>query len=142
MKDTGSFHKKMQQHIDCYGQTDYLTELGRVGDETDTEQAALNWLALSVLHGLDRNVEKIKLTRSGDGSVEMTAKYREAKLPAPPAQLADKIIEIMRNITHIEADKGELPLSLGVRDSSVDLEIKMKKKDDKEKITLKFRETR
>ncbi|MFP4454040.1 MAG: hypothetical protein ACLFPI_11835 [Desulfobacterales bacterium] len=142
MKDTGSFHKKMQEHIDCYAETDYLTELAKVKDEQDVEQAALNWLALSVLHGINSNAEKISLKKSDDGGISVTAEYRGARLPAPPGQLAEKIVEIVRNIAHIESDKGEIPLAVGLRNSSLDLKIKVKKKDGKEKIELSFPETK
>jgi len=142
MKDSRGFHKKMQEHIDCYAETDYLTELARVRDEPDLEQAALNWLALIVLHGIDSNAHKISLQRDKDGDVAIVAQYREARLPSPGGKLADKVIEIMRRITHIDEDKGELPLSVGIRDSGIDLKIKLKKKDDKEKLEFKFPETK
>lgn len=38
----------------------------------------------------------------------------------------------------IEEDKGKTPLSLGIRNDSVDLKIKFKAKKGKEKITIKF----
>jgi len=43
-------------------------------------------------------------------------------------------------ITHIEGDKGKTLLALGIRDSSIDLKIKMKTKDGGKKITIKFPE--
>ncbi len=142
MKDSRSFHKKLQEHIDCYAGTDYLTELAKVGDEPDVEQAALNWLALTVLHGLNSNAYKVSLEKSRDGQIDVLFKFREAHLPSPGKELADKVIEIIRRITHIDSEKGELPLAVGIRDSSVDLNIKIKKKDDKEKVIFKFPETK
>jgi len=44
----------------------------------------------------------------------------------------------VREITHIEDAKGRLPLALGVRDSSVDVEVKVKSKKDKQTVTLEF----
>lgn len=138
--DTGGFHKKMQQHIDCYAETDYLTELARVRDEPDLEQAALNWLALVILHGIEANADKISLELSAEGRTEVIAEYREARLTSPGRDISGKVIEIMRRITHIDADKGELPLAVGIRDSSINMEIKLKKKDDREKLVFKFPE--
>ena len=46
----------------------------------------------------------------------------------------------MREITHIEGDKGKLPLSLGIRDSSIDIEVKVKSEGGENKISLKFGE--
>jgi hypothetical protein len=138
MKDTGSLHKKMQDEIDCHSGTDYLTELSKIKNEPDLQEAALKWLALTVLHGINSNAEEISLKKSGDGGIEITAKYREASLPDPGIEVADKVFETMRGITHIEADKGKTQLSVGVRDSSVDMNIKLKKKDGQESLVLKF----
>jgi len=139
MKDTGSLHKKVQEEIDCYGGTDYLAELGRLQEERDLEEAALKWLALSILHGINANAEKIKLKKADDGGIEVIASYRKSLLPSPRPEVVDKVFEIRREITHIDTDKGKIPLAVGVRDSSVDLDIKIKKKDDgKQTLSLKF----
>jgi hypothetical protein len=59
-------------------------------------------------------------------------------LPSPGADVGQNIIEAVREITHLEGNKGESALSLGVRDSSVDLKVKIKAKGDKERVTIKF----
>jgi hypothetical protein len=46
----------------------------------------------------------------------------------------------VREITHIEGDKGKTPLSLGIRNDSIELRVKIKTKHDREKVTLKFPE--
>jgi hypothetical protein len=43
-------------------------------------------------------------------------------------------------IAHIEGDKGKTPLALGIRNSSIDLNVKLKTKDGGKKVTLKFPE--
>ena len=75
MKDTGGLHKKVQEGIDCYGGTDYLAELGRLQEEQDLEEAALKWLSLSILHGINDNAEKIKLKKTVEGGIEVVASY-------------------------------------------------------------------
>jgi hypothetical protein len=45
---------------------------------------------------------------------------------------------VVREITHIEDAKGKLPLSLGIRDSSVDIQVKVKSKGDEHTVSLKF----
>jgi hypothetical protein len=139
MRDTNSLHKKMQEEIDCYGDTDYLAELGKLQEEHYLEEAALKWLALSILHGINDNAEKIKLKKTDDGGIKVLASYRKSLLPSPQPEVVDKVFEIMREITHIETDKGRTLFTVGVRDSSVDLDIKLKKKDDgKQTLSLKF----
>lgn len=140
MKDKRNLHLKMQEQIDCFAGTDYLTELAAVKNEPDLEQAALKWLALSVLHGINANAQKISLEKTEDGNISIVAKYREAHLPSPGKTVADRVLEAMRHIIHVETDKGEMPLSVGVRDSSVDMKIKVKKDEKKEKLVLKFPE--
>ena len=140
MQDKRNLHKKMQEQIDCFGGTDYLTELGQVRNEPDKEQAPLKWLAIAVLYGVNENAEKIKLEKNEDGRIRITAEYRDSELPSPGDDIANSIFENIRHMTHIEADKGEMPLSVGIRDSSIDLKVKIKRDGGKEKVVLKFPE--
>ena len=96
--------------------------------------------ALAALHGVNNNAEKISITRSDDGNVTVTAKYRKTDLPSPGAEVAEKIIAAVAEIAHIEGDKGKTLLALGIRDSSIDLNVKLKTKDGGKKVTLKFPE--
>jgi hypothetical protein len=138
MLDKDSPHKKMQELCDCYAETDPLREMAFLSSDADGDEAALKWLALAVLHGVDRNAREISLEKSADGGVTAMAEYREATLPSPGMEIGDKVIDAVRRITHIEDDKGELPLSVGIRDSSVEILVKVKRKDGKEKISLFF----
>lgn len=140
MKDMGSLHLKVQELCDCFATTDPLKEMSDVKDDTDKNEAALKWLALAALHGVNNNAEKISITRSDNGNVTVTAEYRKKDLPSPGSDVAEKIFEAVTGITHIEGDKGKTPLASGIRDSSIDLGIKMKTKDGGKKITIKFPE--
>jgi hypothetical protein len=138
MKDTKSLHLKVQELCDCFATTDPLKEMSVVKDDADTQEAALKWLALAALHGVNNNAKKISITRSDNGNVTVTAKYRKTDLPSPGVEIAEKIIATVAEIAHIEGDKGKTPLALGIRDSSIDLKLKLKTKDGGKKITLKF----
>ena len=140
MKDTGSLHLKVQEHCDCFATADPLKEMSAVKDDADIQDAALKWIALAALHGVNNNAEKISITRSDDGHVTVTAKYRKTDLPSPGADVAEKIIAAVAEITHIQGDKGKTPLALGIRDSSIDLNVKLKAKDGTKKVTFKFPE--
>ncbi|MBW2644076.1 MAG: hypothetical protein JRC89_12100, partial [Deltaproteobacteria bacterium] len=76
MKDKGSLHLKVQEMCDCFATTDPLREMSVVKDDADKEEAALKWLALVALHGVNNNAEKISITRLDDGNVKVTAEYR------------------------------------------------------------------
>jgi len=138
MRDMGTPHKRMQELCDCYAETDPLKEMAMIQSDKDKEEAALKWLALAVLHGVDRNAKKISIERASDGNITVTAEYRDTDLPTPGREIGRKIIEAARQITHIEEKKGEIPLAIGIRDSSIEIRMKVKRENGAEKITLKF----
>ena len=140
MKEKRNVHLKVQELCDCYATNDPLKEMSTVKNEEDKDEAALKWLALTALHGVNGNAKKIAITRSEDGEISVTAKYRESELPSPGSEVGAKIIEAVREITHIEGDKGKTPLALGIRNDSIEIQVKMKSKEGKEKVTFKFSE--
>jgi hypothetical protein len=109
-----------------------------VKDDADQEEAAIKWLALASLHGVNNNAKEITLTRSKNGEVRVTAKYRETDLPSPGPDVGAKIMDAVREVTHIEGGKGKSPLALGIRNDSIELQVKMKTKDEGERVTIKF----
>ena len=140
MKDTSSLHKKVQEHCDCYMTTDHLKEMSKVQNDADKKEAAVKWLALAALHGINHDASEITITRAADGSTRVFAEYRDAELPSPGSEIGGSIVDAVRAITHIEERKGKTKLALGVRDSSVELEVKIKSKGDREKIKIAFPE--
>jgi hypothetical protein len=138
MKEKRNLHLKVQEMCDCYATGDPLKEMSIIKNDEDKEEAALKWLALAALHGVNNNAEEITITRSSEGNVRVVAEYRESELPSPGSEVGGKIVDALREITHIEEDKGKEPLSLGIRNDSVDLQIKFKAKKGKERITIKF----
>ena len=45
---------------------------------------------------------------------------------------------VFEQMLHMEGKKTKMPLSVGVKDSSVELQVKIKKEDKGEKVVLKF----
>jgi hypothetical protein len=140
MKEKRNVHLKVQELCDCYATNDPLKEMSTVKNEGDKDEAALKWLAITALHGVNGNAHKITITRSKDGEISVTAKYRESELPSPGSEVGAKIVEAVREITHIEGDKGMTPLALGIRNDSIEIQVEMKSEEGKEKVTLKFPE--
>jgi len=138
MKEKRNPHLKVQELCDCYATTDPLKEMSALKRDTDGDEAALKWLALSALHGINANAKKISIQKSSDGTVTVSAKYRRAELPSPGSAVGEKIFKAVREITHLEGDKGKTPLSLGIRGNSIDLNVKVKKDKDGERVTIKF----
>lgn len=140
MKEKRNLHLKVQEMCNCYSTSDPLKSMSQMANESDTEEAAVKWLALAALHGINANADSIKLFQAGDGTVRVVAEYRPTDLPAPNRDIAEQIMAVVREITHIEDAKGKLPLSLGIRDSSVDIQVKVKSKGDENSVSLKFPE--
>ncbi len=114
--------------------------MSSLNNGSNTEEAAYKWIALATLHGINSGAKKVSISKSKEGDIFVTAKYREASLPSPDKQVGEKIISAVREMTHIEKDKGKLPLALGIRDSSVNLNIKVESEKGKDKVTIHFSE--
>ncbi len=138
MKDKRSLHLKVQEMCDCFVTADPLKEMAQIKQEPDKEEAAVKWLALLILYGIDSHAKKISVSRSEDGEISVVAKYDKAGLPSPGPEIGAKVLEVVRQIAHFEEDKGKIQFALGIRDSSIELGLKMKKEDDSEKMSIKF----
>ena len=140
MKEKRNVHLKVQELCDCYATNDPLKEMSIVKNDGDIDEAAVKWLALAALHGVNNNAKEITISRSSGGEVRVAAKYRESELPSPGSEVGSKIMEAVREITHIEGQKGEILLALGIRNDSIELQVKMKEKEGREQVTIKFPE--
>ena len=138
MKEKRSLHLKVQELCDCYATNDPLKEMSVVKNDEDKDEAAAKWLALAALHGVNDNAKEVTLTRSADGRVTVSAKYRESELPSPGAEVGTKVFDAVREITAIEKGKGKSPLALGIRQDSIELQVKFKSKKNKERVTIRF----
>ncbi|HVN25395.1 MAG TPA: hypothetical protein VMT71_15585 [Syntrophorhabdales bacterium] len=137
MKDMTNLHLKVQELCDCYAQTDPLKEMSLLKNDADKEEAALKWIALAVLHGVNMGAKQISISKQG-ASLKVIAEYKDAELPSPGSDIGKKAIKALREITHIEGKKGELPLAVGIRDSSLEIKVKVKQDEKGEIVTLKF----
>ncbi len=138
MKEQRNVHLKVQELCDCYATNDPLKEMSEIKNEGDKEEAALKWLALAALHGVNDNAEEVTITRSKVGDYRVTAKYRESELPSPGSEVGAKILSAVRETTHIEGGKGKTPLALGIRNDSLELHVEIKTEDGNEKVTIRF----
>ena len=140
MKDKRSLHLKVQELCDCYATTDPLKEMSELAKGEEKDEAALKWLALASLYGINSQARKISINKTEGGDIKVIAEYRDAELPSPGAQIGDKIIDAVRGITHLEGEKGKSLLALGIRDGTIDIQVKLKKEGGHESVTLKFPE--
>jgi len=138
MKDSSSLHQKVQDLCNCFSNTDPLREMSNVPRDGDVDEAALKWLALAALHGVNNNAKKISFEQADNGDVKVTAEYNKTELPSPGADVGKKVFEAVKEITHIDNTKGKTRLALGLLDSSLELDVKVKDKPNSKKISLKF----
>ena len=135
-----NYHAKLQEMCDCYMETDYRKEMEVMASESsaDVEEDALKYLALSILYATTEKARKLSFKKK-ENEPKVTVKAEEKmELPTPPGKIADKIFEIMRSITHLEGEKGREPFSLGLRDGSMELNVKVEKEEDKESLKFSF----
>jgi hypothetical protein len=138
MRDKQSLHLKIQELCDCYATTDPLKEMSDLTKDKDNQEAALKWLALAILHGINDNAEKISLNRSENKKVRVIAEYRKSELPSPGDETGRLVLDTVRKITHME--EGEIPLTLGIRGGSIEMMLKIKKDSSGESVILEFPE--
>ena len=138
MKDKRSLHLKVLELCDCYATTDYLKEMSVLPGQADKEEGALKWVALAVLHGVNANAKKITLNKGEDGLIEVVAKYRKSQLPSPGPEVGGKVLDVLREITHIEGEGGKLPLAIAIRDSSFEVTVKVEHDAEGETVTIEF----
>lgn len=138
MKDTSSLHLKVQELCDCFATTDPLKEMSTVHNDADSDEAALKWIALAVLHGLNSNAREIAISSAKDGSVDVSAEYKTSSLPSPGSAIGQKVVQTVRDITHLGEISDEIPLAMGFRNNSFELKIVSSHSDDQDKISIVF----
>lgn len=138
MKDNASLHLKVQELCDCYATSDHLKEMSEVETDADAHSAALRWISLAALHAVNANARKITMKRNSDDTVTVSANYRESELPSPGAVVGREIVSAMKQITHMQGDKLKMPLALGIRDSSLDLNVEIHSEANSDEVSLHF----
>lgn len=139
MKDSGNIHKKIQEMCDCYAATEPLKEMSDlIKDPEVVDNAAIKWIALAALHGVNANAEKVTIASGDDGKITVNAEYRTAELPSPGNEVGRKVLKTFRDITHIEAKKGKTAMALGIRDSSIELNVEINEEGAGRKIIIEF----
>ncbi|MFC1814353.1 hypothetical protein ACFL0M_00110 [Thermodesulfobacteriota bacterium] len=63
MKEKRNPHLKVQELCDCFATTDLLKEMSALKGDADIDEAALKWIALAALHGINANAEKISILK-------------------------------------------------------------------------------
>jgi len=138
-----NLHLKLMEMCDCYLGTDYAATIQKVADvpSADLQEDALRYLALALLFTLNEQARQLSLKRKKD-KITVTIKHDDEKIALRPPTKAvfDRIIAIMRTILHLEEDKGGLPLTLGLKNDRIEVQVKVERTADKETLKVKFPE--
>jgi len=145
IKDDRSYHLRLQEFCDCFMETDFRKELERAskgvsGDPGgDPEELALKFLGLTLLYGANEEVKKISLQKSKEGKVLFSVEARgNYQLLAPSAQLAEGVFSLARSMVHLDKDQGRIPFSLGLRNSSLEVNLEFARGGGAESLNLIF----
>ena len=138
MLDKRSLHMKVQEQADCFASADPLSEMAGLVKEQDAEEGALKWIALAVLHGIDRNAKKISIRRDSNGQYFGDRKVPGIRTSKASGTYRPQSLRCGKGITHIEGDKGTTPVLIGIRDSSIEIELKLDHDGAEEEIVLEF----
>ncbi|MBU0681759.1 MAG: hypothetical protein KKD73_10100 [Proteobacteria bacterium] len=136
-----NYHLKLQEMCDCYLDTDFKKKLHVMAGQSagDVDENSIKYLALAIMYSITEKASKLSLQKKEDKvSAKMKTDTEEITLPPPSAPQFDKMVEIIRAILHIEGDKGEMALALGLRSGDLELQVKTKRKEDKESIKIEF----
>ncbi len=138
-----NLHLRLMEMCDCYLGTDYASTIQKVADvrSADIQEDALRYLSLALLFTLTEEARQLSFKRKND-KITVTIKHDDEKIALrPPARpVFDSIIAIMRTILHLEQDKGGLPLTLGLKNDRIEVQVKVERVADKETLKVKFPE--
>lgn len=135
------YHLKLIEMCDCYLETDYAARIEEMaaapGDDLDED--AMKYLALAILYTVTEKAEKLSFkNKQGAITVKIKAGDEKILLKEPSGEIFKRISDILRAILHLEEDKGEMPLSLGLKNIKLDVGVKMERNEGKEKISLQM----
>jgi hypothetical protein len=136
--------QKLQEMCDCYMETDFAAQLTAMtkAPSADLQEDAVKYLALVIMYGVTDKARRISFKKKGDEiKVELKAADGKIKLPPPGADLFAAVVGLVRGILHLEEEGGgKSSLALGLRNSPLDLGVKLKEKEGKTSLKFVFPE--
>lgn len=145
IKDDRSYHLRLQEFCDCFMETDFRKELERAskgvsGDPGgDPDELALKFLGLTLLYGANEEAKKISLQKSNQGKVLFSVEARGNYQLTPPSEhMADKVFSVARSMVYLDKDEGKIPFSLGLRNSSLEINLEFARKAGEEVLVFVF----
>lgn len=142
LKDSNP-HQKLQEMCDCYLDTDFAGQMAAMtaSRSVDLQEDAVKYLALAIMYGVTEKARKLSIEGEKDKTgARLKTADAKIKLPPPPARLFAGIVSLVRGILHFDDKNGNSFLSMGLRNSRLDLQVKLKEKKEKTSLKIKFPE--
>ncbi len=135
-------HLKLQEMCDCYLETDFskqLAAMGSSGSNADLMENSFKYLALALLQATTQQAGELSFIKTEDSiAVTIRTADQAIPLPAPAPELIKAITVIIRSITHLDEEKGESPLILGLKNGQLELLVEVEEGKKKEQLIITF----
>ncbi len=133
-------HQKLIEMCDCYMETDHIQQLKRLAnsESKDIDEDAVKYLALALLHAVSEKARKLTFKKKKGKYTILYENDGKNSLPIPAHDIIEKIFANCRSIMHLEEDKGKMPLSLGLKNDSIEVQMKIELKGDDEALKFKM----
>lgn len=132
-------HLKLQEMCDCYLETDFRLQMAKLCKQPgpDQDEEAVRYLALALMHTITEQARKLTFKRDGrEIKVKVEHDGGKDSLPPPTLAIFAKVVALVRAILHLEGEKGESMLSLGLRNGAVEMRVKIRENGDE--VSLRF----
>lgn len=136
-----NLHLKLIEMCDCYLETDFKAQIQRAATASivDVDEDSMKYLALAIMYALTEKAQKLTFkNKKGQLTVAIKVDGDKSSVKAPPLAIFNKIIASIRAILHLEENNASMPLSLGLRNGQVDIQVKVERGDNKEGLRFKF----
>ncbi len=134
-------HLKLIEMCDCYMETNFRDQIQHLattpGD--DAEEDSMKYLALAIMYAVSENTRKLTFKRKKSNiTVLIKGRGEKTSMKAPPQDIFNRVISIIRGILNLEEDKASMPLALGLRSGQLEVQVKVERKGEKESLRITF----
>lgn len=136
-------HLKLQEMCDCYLETDFPRQLKAMASSpsTDVMEDGFKYLALALLEAITEKAGALILTKQSNSTkATLRGIDLQRELPSPSPEIMDAVTTIIRDIIHLEEAEGKSPLTLGLKNSRLDLLVRIRKENGEESLAIEFPE--
>ena len=136
-----NLHLKLIEMCDCYMETNFKEEIQHLATSPgdDIEEASMKYLALAIMYGVTEKARKLTFKRKKSNvTVVLKADGENTSMKAPPLDIFNRVISIVRDILHLEEDKASMTLALGLRSGELEVQVKVERKDPKDALKITF----